>query len=299
MRRAEGLVAGAEDAVLVADHHVAGAAGEQQRDDRRARRAATGDHDPTSGELLLHAAQGVGQRGEYDDRGAVLVVVEDRDVEALAQPPLDLEAAWGGDVLEVDARRSPARSSRRPSRSRRCPGVARQIGQASMSANRLNSAALPSITGSAAPGPMLPSPSTAEPSVTTATELPLMVSATYVLGVVRQRQADPADARGVGHRQVVARAQRDLRVDLDLAADVEQEGAVADLVDLDALDLADRVDQDLGVVGVGGRAGDVDDEALVAGVGDVDRGDDAAGRGDGGGDGSRRPRGRARCAVAS
>src|SRR5919107_1458721 len=38
-----------------------------------------------------------------------------------------------------------------------------------MLANRLNSAALPSITGNAAPGPMLPSPSTAEPSVTTAT----------------------------------------------------------------------------------------------------------------------------------
>jgi hypothetical protein len=32
------------------------------------------------------------------------------------------------------------------------------------------------ITGSAAPGPMLPRPRTAEPSVTTATELPLMVS---------------------------------------------------------------------------------------------------------------------------
>ena len=31
--------------------------------------------------------------------------------------------------------------------------LARQIGHASMSANRLNSAALPSITGSAAPGP--------------------------------------------------------------------------------------------------------------------------------------------------
>ena len=54
--------------------------------------------------------------------------------------------------------------------------VARQIGQASMPAKRLKSAALPSITGSAAPGPMLPRPSTAEPSVTTATELPLMVS---------------------------------------------------------------------------------------------------------------------------
>ena len=54
--------------------------------------------------------------------------------------------------------------------------LARQIGQASMSANRLNRAAFPSITGSAAPGPMLPRPSTAEPSVTTATELPLIVS---------------------------------------------------------------------------------------------------------------------------
>ncbi len=45
-----------------------------------------------------------------------------------------------------------------------------------MLANRLNSAALPSITGRAAPGPMLPRPSTALPSVTTATVLPLMVS---------------------------------------------------------------------------------------------------------------------------
>ena len=44
-----------------------------------------------------------------------------------------------------------------------------------MSANRLNSAALPSITGSAAYGPRLPRPSTAEPSVTTATVFRLMV----------------------------------------------------------------------------------------------------------------------------
>ncbi len=54
--------------------------------------------------------------------------------------------------------------------------VARQTGQASTPANCLKSAALPSITGSAASGPMLPRPSTAEPSVTTATVLRLMVS---------------------------------------------------------------------------------------------------------------------------
>ena len=54
--------------------------------------------------------------------------------------------------------------------------VARQMGKASTPANSLNSCALPSITGRAASGPMLPSPSTAEPSLSTATVLRLMVS---------------------------------------------------------------------------------------------------------------------------
>ena len=52
---------------------------------------------------LADDPQRVEQRGEHDDRGAVLVVVEDRDVELRAQPPLDLEAARRRDVLEVDA----------------------------------------------------------------------------------------------------------------------------------------------------------------------------------------------------
>ncbi len=54
--------------------------------------------------------------------------------------------------------------------------VSRQIGKASMLPNFLNSAALPSITGIAASGPMFPNPRTAVPSVTTATVLRLMVS---------------------------------------------------------------------------------------------------------------------------
>ena len=41
------------------------------------------------------------QRGEQDDRGAVLVVVHDRAVERLDQPALQLEAARRGDVFEV------------------------------------------------------------------------------------------------------------------------------------------------------------------------------------------------------
>ena len=72
--------------------------------------------------------------------------------------------------------------------------VSRQIGKASMPAKRLNSAALPSITGSAASGPMLPSPSTADPSVTTATELRLIVSRRASSGrsaMARQTRATP------------------------------------------------------------------------------------------------------------
>ena len=52
--------------------------------------------------------------------------------------------------------------------------------------------------------------------------------------VVGDRAADARDARRVGHREVVARLQRRLRRDLDLAAEVQQERAVGDVVDLDA-----------------------------------------------------------------
>ena len=72
--------------------------------------------------------------------------------------------------------------------------VSRQTGQASTSANRLNSAALPSITGNAAAAPMSPRPSTAVPSVTTATVLRLMVSRRASAGlaaIARHTRATP------------------------------------------------------------------------------------------------------------
>ena len=55
----------------------------------------------------------VDQAGGGDDRGAVLVVVEHRDVHQLAQPLLDDEALRRLDVLEVDAARSSGRDSAR------------------------------------------------------------------------------------------------------------------------------------------------------------------------------------------
>jgi len=49
------------------------------------------------------------------------------------------------------------------------------MSKTSMPANFLNSTALPSMTGLAASGPMLPRPSTAVPLVTTPTRLPRAV----------------------------------------------------------------------------------------------------------------------------
>ena len=54
-------------------------------------------------------------------------------------------------------------------------GAVISISKTSISAKRLNNIALPSMTGLLANAPMLPKPSTAVPSVMTATKLPLLV----------------------------------------------------------------------------------------------------------------------------
>ena len=60
---------------------------------------------------------------------------------------------------------------------------------------------MPSITGSAAAGPMSPRPSTAVPSVTTATSRGARCSGRASVGVRGDRLADPGDAGRVGERQ--------------------------------------------------------------------------------------------------
>ena len=54
--------------------------------------------DPAAGQV-----QRVDQAGGGDDRGAVLVVMEDRDVHHLAQALLDDEAVRRLDVFQIDA----------------------------------------------------------------------------------------------------------------------------------------------------------------------------------------------------
>ena len=60
------------------------------------------DHEFHVAQRAAGDVEGVDQAGRSDDRGAVLVVVEHRDVHGLAELLLDDEAAGGFDVLEVD-----------------------------------------------------------------------------------------------------------------------------------------------------------------------------------------------------
>jgi len=65
--------------------------------------AGARDHDLQVGQFLALQQRRVDQPGGGDDRGAVLVVVEDGDVHGLLQLLLDVEAFGSLDVLEVDA----------------------------------------------------------------------------------------------------------------------------------------------------------------------------------------------------
>ena len=60
-------------------------------------------HEPAVADLLADHAQGVQDAREGDDGGAVLVVVEDRNLHGLLQRGLDGEARGRADVFEVDA----------------------------------------------------------------------------------------------------------------------------------------------------------------------------------------------------
>ena len=93
---------GAEGAVAAAADDVGRPVEHEETDDRRARCADAGDDDPRVFDALADELEGVDERREGDDRGSVLIVVEHRDVELLAQALLDFEAPGRRDVFQVD-----------------------------------------------------------------------------------------------------------------------------------------------------------------------------------------------------
>ena len=123
------------------------------------------------------------------------IEIDETDPDKLVETIASLEPTFGGinledikapECFEIETRLRARMSSRlmppkvgsrsltvRMSSSGSSVAISRS--KTSMSANFLNRQALPSITGLPASGPMLPSPSTAVPLVTTATRLPRAV----------------------------------------------------------------------------------------------------------------------------
>jgi hypothetical protein len=222
-------------------------------------------------------AQRVAQRCERDDRRAVLVVVEHRDVELLAQPALDLEAARRRDVLEVDARED---------RGDRLDGADDLLGVGGVEADR---------EGVDVGEPLeqrrlaLHHRQGRERSDVAQAEhrravgddrdgVALDGEPAGVRRVLGDGHADPRHTRRVDHRQVVARADRHLRLHRQLAPEVQQERAVRHPADLDALHLPHPRDDAVGVLGVVGEHGQVDPDPAGPGRRDVQAGDHSPGR---------------------
>ncbi len=242
-----------------------------------------GEHDADLLRLLADDPERVEQRRGDHDRGAVLVVVEDRDVEACLQPPLDLEAARRRDVLEVD----PAEAGR--DRAHRGDDLVR-VGRREADRPGIDAAELLEQHRLALHhrhrrlGPDVAQPEHGRPvadhrhGVLLDREVPDLA---HVLG---DRHADARHARRVGHREVVARLERRLRDHLDLPAEVEQERAVGDVLDLDPDERLHGGDDLLQVVGARGIDRDVAHLLALLDPDEIDRAEAAPRVADGPGD---------------
>ena len=228
---------------------------------------------------LARDLQGVEEGGEHHDRGAVLVVVEDRDVEHLLEAVLHLEARRRGDVLQVDA--APRRRDRgdRPDEDL---GVLRvdADGVGVDVAELLEQHRLALHHGHAGGRADVAQAEHRGAVGDHRDHVPLEGEVERLLAVLRDRPAHPGDARHVGGREVVAVLERHPDGHLDLAALVHPEGAVERGEHPHAVEPAGGGDDRVRVLLVGRVHHQLADERVEARADQVDRADVAADRAD-------------------
>jgi hypothetical protein len=229
----------------------------------------------TSSIRFSDEAQRIEDGREHDDRGSVLVVVEDRDVEALAQSALDLEAAGRGDVLEVDAAERRRDRLDRPhdlvlvlrgETDREGVDSGELLEQHRLSLHHWQRALRTDVAEPEDRGAVADDGD----RVALDREVP------DLLGILGDRARDPRDARRVDHREVFAGLQRLAGLNLELAAEVGEEDAVRDVDDLDPLDGGDRGDDRVEVLLVVGEDVDVANLRRSLDPDEVDRAEQAA-----------------------
>src|SRR5262249_29125945 len=240
------------------------------------------DH-PDPPRVLAHDLERVEERGEHHDRGAVLIVVEDRDVQLLAQALLDVEAARRGDVLEVDAAEGRRDELHRLhdlvhvlGRQTHGEGVdPRELLEQHRLAFHHRQRRLGTDVAQAQHGRAVGHDRDG---------VVLDRQRERPLAVVPDRQADPRHARGVGHREVVAGPEWDLVADFDLSTEVHEERPVGDRADAYVGQPAEPAHDLLGVDAVARLDGDVALGPLPRGLDQVDSANVAPGVSDRSGD---------------
>ena len=248
-----------------------------------------GDRDPRRAEADHQHSQvlqapfgeldGVQQRRHHHHRGAVLVVVKDGDVELPLQALLDLEAARRGDVLEVD-----------PPEARRhqLHGAHDLVGVLGVEADRegvdarelLEQARLALHHRHRRRRADVAQAEHRRAVGDDRHGVALDRVLRRLVGVVADRDAHARHARRVHHREIVARLQRVLVVLFDLAAHVQQEGAVGRVDHLHAGDRLDRLEDPAPVFAVGRVHHDVSDAGARVGLDQIDSRHHAAGLAD-------------------
>ena len=201
---------------------VADAGREQDLAHRDPGGACTGHDDTQIGERASGDLGRIRKRGEHDDRGAVLVVVEDRDVQRVLQPLLQLEAARRGDVFEVDAAEARGEPHDRLEQlvdiravqaDRHRVDIGKVLEQQRLALHDRHRAERADVTEAEDGGAVTHDRhGVGAPGVDVGE-----------LRVVGDRGADPRDARRVGQRQVIAVSQRRGDAELDLSPAVQRE----------------------------------------------------------------------------
>ena len=226
-RRRQSGSAGVERAVLVAPDDAPCPGSQQDLRHGGSRRPAAGGHDPDVFEPLSDDAEGVDQRRQDDDRRSVLVVVEDGDVELLAQALLDLEASGRRDVLEVDA--PEAGRDRQHRRHDRVHVLRRQAEREGIhAAEVLEEHGLALHHGQGGLGTDVAEPEDGRAVGDHGNHVLLAGQRPGLLRIVGDRLRDASYSGRVDHRQVLAGLQRCLGNHLDLAALVQLKCPVRD-----------------------------------------------------------------------
>ena len=188
----------------------------------------------------------------------MLIVVKDGDLQLLAQTRLDLETAGRGDVLEVDSPEHRGDGSDRSHdlvrvrrRQAERPGVdpAELLEEDRLAFHHRKGRLRADVSEPEHRGAV----GDDRDRVVLDRQVP------DLLRVVGDRAADAGHPGRVRHREVVARLQRRLGDDLELAAEVKQERPVGDVLDLDPVDRANSLDDALDVRLVVGENRDVAD----------------------------------------